>query len=63
MIALRSASLSSNVMRAVDPRYAERLGLSRREAVRTAVTIWAGGALQQAAKLRALPSPDPNRRG
>jgi len=50
-------------MRAVDPRYAERLGLSRREAVRTAVSIWAGGALQQAPKLRAVPTASPTRRG
>jgi len=33
------------VTEAADPRYAERLGVSRREAVRTAVSIWGGGAL------------------
>jgi AcrR family transcriptional regulator len=31
---------------AADPRYAERLGVSRSEAVRTAVSIWGSGALQ-----------------
>jgi AcrR family transcriptional regulator len=33
------------VTQAGDPRYAERLGVSRREAVRTAVSIWGEGAL------------------
>jgi len=33
------------VTEAADPRYAERLGVSRREAVRTAVSIWGCGAL------------------
>jgi AcrR family transcriptional regulator len=42
------------VTQAADPRYAERLGVSRREAVHTAVSIWCGGALTQAPKLRAL---------
>lgn len=31
---------------AADPRYAERLGVARSEAVRTAVSIWGGGALR-----------------
>lgn len=39
-----------------DPRSAERLGVSRREAVRTAVSIWGRGALLQGPKLRAVPS-------
>jgi AcrR family transcriptional regulator len=42
------------VTHAADPRYAERLGVSRREAVRTAVSIWAGGALRERARLRAV---------
>jgi AcrR family transcriptional regulator len=29
-----------------DPRYAEQLGVSRREAVRTAVSIWSSGAMR-----------------
>jgi AcrR family transcriptional regulator len=33
------------VTHAADPRYAERLGVSRREAVRSAVSIWGRGAL------------------
>jgi AcrR family transcriptional regulator len=45
------------VTHVADPRYAERLGVSRREAVRTAVSIWGGGALLQRPKLRAVPGP------
>ena len=41
-------------MEAVDPRYAERLGISRREAVQMAVSIWGEGALQRKRKLRAI---------
>ena len=44
------------VTEAADPRYAERLGVSRREAVRTAVSIWGLGALE-GPKLRAAPPP------
>ena len=44
------------VTEAADPRYAERLGVSRREAVRTAVSIWGLGALE-GPKLRAVPLP------
>lgn len=47
------------VTHAADPRYAERLGVSRREAVRTAVSIWGGGALLQRPKLRLVPPPRP----
>jgi AcrR family transcriptional regulator len=43
------------VMEAADTRYAERLGISRREAVRTAVLVWCGGALQPTPKLRPVP--------
>ena len=42
------------VTHVADPRNAERLGISRREAVRTAVSIWGGGAFRQRAKLRAV---------
>jgi AcrR family transcriptional regulator len=41
---------------AADPRSAERLGVSRREAVRTAVSLWGDGALQRPPRLRAVPS-------
>jgi hypothetical protein len=46
------------------PRNAERLGNSRREAVRTAPSIRGGGALRQRATLRAVgrPTPLPPRR-
>jgi len=40
------------VTEAADPRFAERLGVSRREAVRTAVTIWGSGALLEPPVLR-----------
>jgi AcrR family transcriptional regulator len=40
------------VTHVADPRYAEHLGVSRREAVRTAVSIWGDGALRQRTKLR-----------
>jgi len=42
---------------AADPRYAERLGVSRREAVRTAVSLWGNGALLRRPQLRAVPKP------
>jgi len=49
------------VTQAADPSYAEHLGVSRREAVRSAVSIWGGGALLQRPKLRSVPSPGPLR--
>ena len=45
------------VTHAADPSYAEHLGVSRREAVRTAVSIWGDGALLRGPKLRAVPAP------
>jgi AcrR family transcriptional regulator len=50
------------VTRVADPRHAERLGVSRREAVRTAVSIWSGGAMADAAAFRAPSPPDLERR-
>jgi AcrR family transcriptional regulator len=47
------AMLDHLVLHASNPRFAEQLGISRREAVRTAVSIWGGGALIQRVKLRA----------
>lgn len=37
-----------------DPEFADRLNVSRREALRGAVAIWAGGALTRGGKLRAI---------
>jgi hypothetical protein len=37
--------LDQIVLQASDTPFAERLGISRREAVRTAVLVWGGGAL------------------
>jgi AcrR family transcriptional regulator len=49
------------VMWASDPRNAERLGVSRHEAVRSAVSIWGSGALQKT-KLRAVARSSVRRR-
>jgi AcrR family transcriptional regulator len=43
------------VTHVADPRYAERLGVSRAEAVRTAVSIWGAGALLDRPELRIVP--------
>jgi len=47
--------LGEMVIRAADPRFTERLGISRRESVRTAVALWAGGAMSEPVR---LPSDD-----
>jgi AcrR family transcriptional regulator len=47
--------LDNLVMQASDPRFAERMGITRREAVRTAVSVWGGGALVGAPP-RAVPA-------
>jgi hypothetical protein len=39
---------------ASDPRFSERAGTSRREAIETAIRIWARGALQSPGKLTPL---------
>jgi AcrR family transcriptional regulator len=49
------AMLDYLVTHAADPRFAEQVGLSRREAVRTALSVWGGGALVQRTRLQALP--------
>jgi AcrR family transcriptional regulator len=38
----------------LQPEFADKLHISRREALRSAVTIWAGGALSRRGKLRSL---------
>lgn len=43
------------VMQAIEPRFVNRLGISRREAVRAALSVWGGGALVKRAKLRSAP--------
>jgi len=45
--------LDTLVMQAADPGFVETVGISRREAVRSALAIWAGGALKQRVPLRA----------
>src|SRR5262245_4438528 len=45
--------LDTLVMQAADPGFIETVGISRREAVRSALAIWAGGALKQRVVLRA----------
>jgi AcrR family transcriptional regulator len=47
-------SLLSNIFSLVqDPEFADRLNVSRREALRSAVSIWAGGALLRGGKPKA----------
>ena len=50
------ALLNSVFMIVQEPEFAERLHVSRREALRSAVSIWAGGALSRRGQLRSLPS-------
>lgn len=50
------------VTHVADPRYAEQLGVSRQEAVRTAVSIWGDGALSRGPALRKVPGPRVPRR-
>ena len=45
--------LDTLVMQAADPVFVETVGISRREAVRSALAIWGGGALKQRVVLRA----------
>lgn len=45
--------------RVSDPRFSEAVGATRRESIRTAIGIWARGALQNRGKLSAIaPSPE-----
>jgi len=39
---------------AADPRFVDKLDVSRRDAVRTAISLWGGGALRERTQLRAL---------
>lgn len=48
------AVLKTILYSALEPEFAERLRISRREALRSAVSIWAGGAVDRRGKLRAL---------
>lgn len=45
------------VVQVANPRFVERLGISRRDAVRSAISLWGGGALRERARLRPLPRP------
>lgn len=44
------------VTQAANPRFVEKLGVSRREAVRAAISLWSGGALRQRSWLRPISS-------
>jgi len=46
--------LDSLVMQAADPRFVETVGISRRDAVRAALSVWGGGALQERTELPKL---------
>lgn len=52
------AVLNTILEQVVQPEFADRLGISRHEALRSAVTIWAAGAVVRRAQLRALPKRD-----
>lgn len=49
------------VVQAANPRFAEKLGISRRQAVRAAISLWGGGALRERTTLRSLPRPEESR--
>jgi hypothetical protein len=49
--------------RASDPRLSERLGTTRREAIQTAIGIWARGSLRNQGKLVVLPAAGAKRKG
>jgi AcrR family transcriptional regulator len=42
--------------RVADPKFSDRTGTSRSEAIQTAVSVWASGALGQEGQLRAIPT-------
>jgi AcrR family transcriptional regulator len=48
------AVLKTILYSALQPEFADPLGISRREALRSAVSIWAGGAVDRRGQLRAL---------
>ncbi|HYD48098.1 MAG TPA: hypothetical protein VEB21_07120 [Terriglobales bacterium] len=48
------ALLDRMVLTASDPRFSSRAGVSRREAVRTAVMVWGVGALRPRVGLRSI---------
>jgi AcrR family transcriptional regulator len=52
------AVLNMILEQVTSPEFADRLGISRHEALRSAVTIWAAGAVDRRAPLRALPKRD-----
>jgi hypothetical protein len=48
------AVLDMILTRASDPRFSDELGTTRRESIRTAIGIWARGALKNQGKLRVI---------
>lgn len=49
--------LMGSIRQAADPEFCDRAGVTRREAVDTAIDIWAGGALRPGGRLAVLPDP------
>jgi len=49
------AVLNMILMRISDPRLSDELGTTRREAIDTAIRIWARGALRNRGELKVLP--------
>ena len=47
--------------RVTDPAFADRFNVTRQEAIRSAITVWAGGAIRKrgsVSKLRKVPADD-----
>ena len=49
-------TLNLILARVADPEFSDRTGTSRSEAIQTAVSVWASGALTQEGQLRAIPN-------
>jgi AcrR family transcriptional regulator len=55
--------LSSALDRVADPKFADRMGTSRAEAIQTAVSVWASGAIARDGHLRPVRSRRKTRKG
>ena len=50
--------LDALVLQAASPRFVEKVGTSRKAAMRAAISLWGGGALRERTSLHALPISD-----
>ncbi|GAG09039.1 unnamed protein product, partial [marine sediment metagenome] len=61
-VALEMLSLA--LARVADPRFADRMGTSRSDAIQTAVSVWASGAVVREGRLRSIRNaPETDERG